>query len=110
MIDEEFDPGQWNIYGFHFSDGDNWSSKDTTECLQLLETNLLDKLNMFCYGQVESEYGSGQFIRDLEDKFKEKDPRVISSRIENKEKIFDSIKDFLGKGSLSLCPLFSLKN
>lgn len=98
MIDEEYDPNQWNIYAFHFSDGDNWSSKDTQECLDLLKNTMLGNLNMFCYGQVESEYGSGQFIRDLEERFKGKDDRILFSRIENKEKIFDSIKDFLGKG------------
>jgi sporulation protein YhbH len=98
LIDEQFDPYQWNIYAFHFSDGDNWSSKDTQECLNLLNDDLLGKLNMFCYGQVESEYGSGQFIHDLDERFKGKDDRVVSSRIENKDKIFDSIKEFLGKG------------
>lgn len=98
IIGEEYDPYQWNIYAFHFSDGDNWSSKDTTECMDLLQQKLLPTLNMFCYGQVESEYGSGQFIRDLDDRFKEKEAAVITSRIESKDKIFDSIKDFLGKG------------
>ncbi len=98
MIEEQYDPYDWNIYVFHFSDGDNWSSKDTTECLQILEERLLPNLNMFCYGQVESEYGSGQFIRDLEEKFQNKHERILTSRIENKEKIFDSIKIFLGKG------------
>lgn len=98
MIEEEYDPNQWNLYAFHFSDGDNWSSNDTQECLNLLQNKILDYLNMFCYGQVESDYGSGQFIRDLTDRFEGKEERVIASRIENKEKILDSIKDFLGKG------------
>ena len=30
MIDEEYDLEQWNIYGFHFSDGDNWSGGTPT--------------------------------------------------------------------------------
>lgn len=98
IIEEEYDPYQWNIYAFHFSDGDNWSSKDTSECMDLLRGNLLPHLNMFCYGQVESEYGSGQFIRDLDEKFGEKEEKIITSRIESKDKIFDSIKEFLGKG------------
>jgi hypothetical protein len=98
IIEDEFDPSQWNLYCFHFSDGDNWSSKDTAECMDLLSSKLLPHLNMFCYGQVESEYGSGQFIRDLDDRFKGKEERLLTSRIESKDKIFDSIKEFLGKG------------
>lgn len=98
IIEEEYDPNEWNIYAFHFSDGDNWSGNDTQECLKLLSDELLAKLNIFCYGQVESDYGSGQFIRDLSERFEGKDDRVITSKIANKEKIFDSIKDFLGKG------------
>ena len=45
----------------------------------------------------ESTYGSGQFIRELENNVAEIDNLVLS-RIENKEDIYQSIKDFLGKG------------
>ena len=31
-----------------------------------LKTHILPKVNLFCYGQVESPYGSGQFIKDLQ--------------------------------------------
>jgi len=98
LIEEEYDPNQWNIYAFHFSDGDNWSGNDTQECLNLLSSDILPMLNLFCYGQVESDYGSGQFIRDLTERFEGKEERVITSKIPSKDKIFDSIKDFLGKG------------
>jgi hypothetical protein len=98
MIDEKYDPNLWNIYAFHFSDGDNWSNNDTQDCLQMLSSRILDQVNLFCYGQVDSEYGSGQFLRDLNEKFEEKDERIVTSRIETKEKIYDSIKAFLGKG------------
>lgn len=98
IIESDYDPSSWNIYAFHFSDGDNWSGKDTQLCLSLLKEQMLPLLNMFCYGQVESEYGSGQFIRDLEGHFQSKEDRLITSRIESKDKILDSIKDFLGKG------------
>ena len=98
LIEDQYDPNDWNIYAFHFSDGDNWSTNDTIECMNLLSASLLPYLNMFGYGQVESPYGSGQFIKDLNERFGDKEEKVISSRIENKEKILDSIKDFLGKG------------
>jgi uncharacterized sporulation protein YeaH/YhbH (DUF444 family) len=98
IIDTDYPPSDWNIYPFHFSDGDNWSGEDTKVCLQLLEESLLPKSNVFCYGQVESRYGSGQFYKDLSEHFGTEHEEVLLSRVENKEGILQSIKDFLGKG------------
>lgn len=97
MIEEKYNPSAWNIYPFHFSDGDNWSGNDTDECIKLLREHLLPASNVFCYGQVESEYGSGQFIKDLKERLTDAD-NLITSQIENKEAIVKSIKEFLGKG------------
>ena len=98
IIETDYAPSEWNIYPFHFSDGDNWSGEDTRLCMELLKTDILPKVNVFCYGQVESRYGSGQFYKDLRESFGETDESVILSKIENKEGIIQSIKDFLGKG------------
>jgi uncharacterized protein len=97
MIDDEFSPNEWNIYPFHFSDGDNWSVDDTVQCIDIMRTQILPKVNQFCYGQVESPYGSGQFIKDLNEHFDE-DDRVVVSEVKGKDAIMDSIRDFLGKG------------
>lgn len=97
IIETDYPPHEWNIYPFHFSDGDNWSGEDTRLCLRLLKEFFLPFTNMFCYGQVESKYGSGQFLKDLQKEFPS-DERIILSQIENRDKILDSIKDFLGKG------------
>ena len=97
IINEDYPVDEWNIYPFHFSDGDNWSASDTRACLDLVEKQMLPVVNQFSYGQVESEYGSGQFIRDLTERFN--DNEVVSlSRIPDREGIMDSIKTFLGKG------------
>lgn len=98
IIQTDYPPSDWNIYPFHFSDGDNWSGEDTRLCVELLNKSLLPMCNTFCYGQVESRYGSGQFYKDLKESFGEKHDSVILSKIENKEGILASIKDFLGKG------------
>jgi sporulation protein YhbH len=97
IIYEEYPQELWNIYVFHFSDGDNWSGGDTDRCISLLKADLLPKVNLFGYGQVESTYGSGQFIRELENNVNNIENLVLS-RIENKDDIYQSIKDFLGKG------------
>lgn len=97
IIEADYPVEHWNIYPFHFSDGDNWSGEDTRACLALLQKFFFPRVNMFGYGQVESKYGSGQFLKDLEKAFPAEDKLVIS-KIESKDKILQSIKDFLGKG------------
>ncbi len=97
IIEQDYPTDQWNIYPFHFSDGDNWSVDDTLLCVELMKNRLLAKVNVFCYGQVESPYGSGQFVKDLREHFAGSDD-VITSEIKNKDGIVGSIKEFLGKG------------
>ena len=97
IIDADYPPDEWNIYPFHFSDGDNWSMDDTLACVELLKTQILPRVNMFAYGQVESPYGSKQFIKDLKEHFAQND-RMVVSEIRDKDAVVGSIKDFLGKG------------
>jgi uncharacterized sporulation protein YeaH/YhbH (DUF444 family) len=97
MIEKDYPVRDWNIYPFHFSDGDNWSGEDTRVCTRMLKDFFLPNVNMFGYGQVESKYGSGQFMKDLEREFPNEENLVVS-RIESRDKILSSIKDFLGKG------------
>ncbi|MEW5850394.1 MAG: DUF444 family protein [Myxococcota bacterium] len=97
LIEASYPPSEWNIYPFHFSDGDNWSADDTRQCVSILKDQILPKCNLFCYGQVESPYGSGQFLKDLEEHF-DGDERVALSEIKDKEGIYQSIRDFLGRG------------
>ena len=33
LIQEKYRPEDWNIYPFHYSDGDNWSARDTERCI-----------------------------------------------------------------------------
>ena len=96
IIDRDFPPSEWNIYCFQFSDGDNWG-EDNAECLDFLAENILQHVNLYCYGQVESPYGSGDFIKELQ-KIQEDWESLILSEIPNKDAIYDSIKEFLGTG------------
>jgi uncharacterized protein len=98
LIQDYYPESEWNIYLFHFSDGDNWSGNDTAECMKLLSEYLIPVANQFSYGQVESRYGSGQFLRDLQKHFGEKNERLVTSQIKDREAIIDALKTFLGKG------------
>jgi sporulation protein YhbH len=97
LLKEKFNPDEWNIYCFQFSDGDNWG-EDNKSALNMLKEEILPKCNLFCYGQVESPYGSGEYLRVLEEAFGDEHETLVLSEIENKEAIYDSIKTFLGKG------------
>ncbi len=46
---------------------------------------------------MESPYGTGQFLVDLKEVLGE-DERVAISKIDNKDGIYQSIKEFLGRG------------
>ncbi len=73
MIETEYPASEWNIYPFHFSDGDNWSVDDTVDLHRDPQASRCCRaVNLFCYGQVESPYGSGQFIKDLQEHFGER--------------------------------------
>ncbi len=96
VMNKQLPPSEWNVYCFQFSDGDNWG-EDNEQSLRLLRDDILPHVNLFCYGQVESPYGSGEYIRSLRTAFGGEEKMVLSE-IENKEGIFDSIKLFLGKG------------
>ncbi|MBN2724865.1 MAG: DUF444 family protein [Deltaproteobacteria bacterium] len=98
IVEKDYPADEWNIYIFQFSDGDNWSREDTNRCFSILDERLLDKINLFGYGQVKSPYGSGQFIHDLEEKYSNERDNLILSSIPDRDAIMDSIKDFLGKG------------
>ncbi|CAH0344190.1 sporulation protein YhbH [Bacillus sp. CECT 9360] len=50
LIDYKYDPVKFNIYPFHFSDGDNLTS-DNARCVKLVE-ELMKVSNMFGYGEV----------------------------------------------------------
>jgi uncharacterized protein len=96
LITVKYPPDQWNIYAFHFSDGDNWGD-DIPHCIEILTEKLLPRLNLFGYGQVESPYGSGEFYEYIHEMLGTRE-NVVASKIPDREAILGSIKEFLGTG------------
>lgn len=96
ILERDYPVEAWNAYLFHFSDGDNWGGGDDDKCFSLLKDRLLPGANLFGYGQVESRYGSGQFLRALETNVQAEN--LVLSRIDDRDTILRSIKDFLGTG------------
>ena len=97
ILQTQFPPAEWNVYCFQFSDGDNWG-EDNQQSLAMLKDQILPHVNLFCYGQVESPYGSGEYLRTVKATLGETFDNLVLSEIKNKEAIYDSIRQFLGKG------------
>jgi len=96
IIEKEYNPEEWNIYLFHYSDGDNFGNDDDNA--KAYVEQLLPNLNLFGFAQIENGYGSRKFAKILEDHFGDEEEKIVVTHIEGKEGIIDSIKDLLGKG------------
>ncbi len=96
LIDEHYPPAEWNIYAFHFSDGDNWE-EDDADAFSVLAEQLLPQVNLFGYGQVYSHWGTGRFLYDLADTFEGEFDNLRLTEIQSKDDILDAIRDLLGK-------------
>lgn len=97
LLDSHYAPGEWNVYLFHFSDGDNSSDSDSRECCRILREELLPAVNLFGYCQVASAYGSGNFITVLHDQLPNEE-NMTTTRVNNKDDIYDSLKAFFTQG------------
>jgi hypothetical protein len=96
ILDARYPYSEWNVYAFHFSDGDNWGD-DNPKCLGILKNQILPKVNLFGYGQVESPYGSGEFFEHINELVSEHE-NVVATRVPDREAILGSIKEFLKTG------------
>jgi uncharacterized protein len=103
LLKQHYDPNDWNIYLYHFSDGDNSSDADNRLCVKLINEDLLPRANMFGYCQVTSSYGSGSFLGVLHEAFPngaadELGPRLITSKVNSRDDILESLRTFFKLG------------
>lgn len=90
VIEERYNPDHWNIYPFHFSDGDNWGESDNRECLKLVK-QLLEMCNIFGYGEINE----GGYTSPLMAAFAAiKDERFIPVTITRKKDVYPALKKF----------------
>jgi sporulation protein YhbH len=99
-ITERFPPKDWNIYPFHFSDGDNYYS-DNDEAVKLAD-ELISTCNLFGYGEIGEEgassyrRSSGALLSIFKDRLKQQE-RFVGVRIDDKEDVYPALKEFFGK-------------
>jgi sporulation protein YhbH len=99
-IAERFPPRDWNVYPFHFSDGDNYYS-DNDEAVRLAD-ELISTCNLFGYGEIGEEgassyrRSSGALLSIFKDRLKNQQ-RFVGVRIDDKEDVYPALKEFFGK-------------
>jgi hypothetical protein len=103
IIKERFDPVSWNIYPFHFSDGDNWGDVDNRRCVDLVN-RLLDASNVFGYGEIRE--GGVRSSSTLMNAFQSlKNERFIPVIITDKKDVHPALKKFFTSQSTPAEPL-----
>lgn len=95
IIEGRYHPSLWNVYAFHCSDGDNFSS-DNAEAVKLAG-ELCNQCNLFGYGEIKPpgrrwhEDSMLQLFNALEAE------NFQALRLEGKENVWESFKAFLSK-------------
>lgn len=97
IIDKRFNPREWNIYPFLFSDGYNWGDQ---ECVELMR-KMVGFCNQIGYGEIANDIWnpSTSFAplgQAYEEAFK-KEPRVSLVKINSKEDVWPALKKFFSK-------------
>jgi sporulation protein YhbH len=92
VIRERFNPERWNIYPFHFSDGDNWGDSDNRLCVELVH-KLVACSSVFGYGEIqEYNYGSTTTLMGAFSAIA--DTRFIPVVIRGKSDVYPALKKF----------------
>ncbi|WP_193437427.1 sporulation protein YhbH [Sporolactobacillus pectinivorans] len=60
LIDQSYPPSKYNIYPFHFSDGDNLSS-DNPKCIRLVN-EIMELTDFFGYGEINPYHRSSTLM------------------------------------------------
>lgn len=92
IMRERYSSQRWNVYPFHFSDGDNWGEADNKRCLELVQT-MLETVSLFGYGEIhESRMPQ---LSTLLATFKDiKNENFRSVTISDKRGVYPALKTF----------------
>lgn len=100
IIRARYNPRDWNVYPFHFSDGDNYYS-DNEEAVRLAD-ELIQTCNLFGYGEIGEEgtsgyrRSSGALLSIFKDRLHRKE-RFVGVRIDEREDVYPALKQFFGQ-------------
>ncbi|MCL6585083.1 MAG: sporulation protein YhbH [Anoxybacillus sp.] len=92
LIETQYSPSRYNIYPFHFSDGDNLTS-DNARCVKLVG-ELMKVSNMFGYGEV-NQYNRHSTLMSAYKNIKDEKFRYYI--LKQKSDVFHAMKTFFRK-------------
>jgi hypothetical protein len=94
VIQTRYPPSRWNVYAFHFSDGDNWSDADNRRTVEILG-DLLPLVNAFGYAEIRE----GGYTSTLMTAFHGiHDPRFRTVAIANRRDVLEALRHFFHRG------------
>lgn len=94
IIQERYNPENWNVYLFHFSDGDNWGDSDNRLCLELVN-KLLETASLFGYGEIQETRYSNSTLMSVFSHIN--NPKFVPVIIPDKASVYTALKKFFGK-------------
>jgi uncharacterized protein len=95
IMAERYSPSDWNVYAFHFSDGDNWGDVDNQRCLELVR-GILERANAFGYGEIQE--GGRRGHSTLMSAFAPvEDPRFVRVAIASKQDVYPALRTFFAR-------------
>ncbi len=62
LVASEYPTDRWNVYAFHFSDGEDWAADRTVQAVRALLDQGIAALG---YGEIQSEYSSSALLDSL---------------------------------------------
>jgi len=94
IIDKRYNPREWNIYPFLFSDGYNWGDQ---ECVDLVK-RMVSMCNLIGYGEIgsdgwQSSFGFAPLGQAYEEAFSDEE-RVVLVKINQKDDVWPALKRF----------------
>lgn len=92
LVDGKYEPSRYNIYPFHFSDGDNLTS-DNARCLKLVN-QLMEVSSMFGYGEV-NQYNRHSTLMNAYKNIS--DERFRHYILKEKSDVYRALKSFFKK-------------
>lgn len=91
IIQERYPTADWNIYPFHFSDGDNMFS-DNRLCVELVH-RLLGMCNLFGYGQIKQGWYPAGTLMSVYSQEIDND-KFVAVTIEDKQDVYPALRRF----------------
>lgn len=92
LIEDKYPPSRYNIYPFHFSDGDNLTS-DNDRCLKLVD-DIMKVSNIFGYGEVNAYRRYSTLMSAYR---KIDNPKFRHYILKEKEDVYHALKSFFRK-------------